>query len=85
MIKIPKVVNVVHDLANFGYTSKYGSPEENVLFKDLQAYAQDIDDMVSYARHLHKAGDIIGKHMDTCATCGHDIRHRIHLRSEENE
>lgn len=28
--------------------------------------------------HCHVAGTTIGKHIDECAKCGHDIRHPIH-------
>ncbi len=29
-------------------------------------------------KHVHVAGSTIGKHIDECARCGHDIRHEIH-------
>lgn len=28
--------------------------------------------------HTHRAGTTVGKHIDECALCGHDIRHSIH-------
>ena len=31
-------------------------------------------------KHIHKAGTTVGKHIDECALCGHDIRHEIHER-----
>jgi hypothetical protein len=31
--------------------------------------------------HFHHAGTIVGKDIDECALCGHDIRHSIHLRT----
>lgn len=30
--------------------------------------------------HTHVAGTTVGKHIDTCAVCGHDLRHEIHHR-----
>jgi hypothetical protein len=29
-------------------------------------------------RHTHAAGTMVGKDIDECARCGHDIRHAIH-------
>ncbi len=34
-------------------------------------------------KHIHRAGTIVGKHIDECALCGHDIRHEIHARLGE--
>jgi hypothetical protein len=31
--------------------------------------------------HTHAAGTMVGKPIDECAICGHDIRHEIHSRS----
>ena len=30
------------------------------------------------AKHIHVAGTTVGLDIDTCADCGHDIRHEIH-------
>ena len=30
--------------------------------------------------HHHVAGTTIGRPIDECAVCGHDIRHPIHIR-----
>ena len=30
--------------------------------------------------HTHAAGTMIGKDIDECAVCGHNIRHEIHAR-----
>jgi len=29
-------------------------------------------------RHVHVAGTTVGKDIDECARCGHDLRHSIH-------
>ena len=34
-------------------------------------------------KHIHKAGTTVGKGVDECALCGHDIRHEIHARLGE--
>lgn len=40
-----------------------------------------IEAMENYIEpHIHVAGTTIGKHIDTCAKCGHDLRHESHLR-----
>jgi len=33
-----------------------------------------------YTPHTHVAGTTHGLDIDTCARCGHDIRHNIHAR-----
>jgi hypothetical protein len=34
-------------------------------------------------RHYHVAGTTVGKHIDTCAACGNDLRSDIHFRVGE--
>ena len=34
-------------------------------------------------KHIHRAGTTVGKHIDECALCGHDIRHEIHAKLGE--
>jgi len=43
---------------------------------------QDIIDMANHGRHIHGAGKVVD--IDTCRFCGHDLRHMIHKRSNEN-
>lgn len=31
--------------------------------------------------HIHVAGHLVGKHIDECALCGHDIRSSVHSRA----
>lgn len=31
-------------------------------------------------KHMHVAGTTVGKHIDTCAVCGEDLRADIHAR-----
>lgn len=44
----------------------------------IRSWAQDSLDVVTETPHLHVAGTTIGRHIDECAKCGHDIRARIH-------
>ena len=39
----------------------------------------DIKDMIKYAKHIHKNNQVD----DSCAICGYDLRHSIHLRVGE--
>lgn len=31
-----------------------------------------------HLKHRHAAGTMVGKHIDTCAKCGRDLRNEIH-------
>ena len=37
-----------------------------------------IDEILDELRHYHGAGTMVGKDIDECAFCGHDIRNDIH-------
>lgn len=37
-----------------------------------------LDEMFAVLTHTHRAGTMVGKDIDTCADCGHDLRHDIH-------
>lgn len=45
---------------------------------ELAEHALDAADEIP---HTHVAGTTIGKHIDTCARCGRDLRHSVHQRS----
>lgn len=32
-------------------------------------------------RHMHVSGTVAGKDKDTCAYCGLDLRHEVHMRT----
>lgn len=55
----------------------------NVKVGNMENYDQEeIKDMIKFSRHIH-VNDQSGK--DTCKTCGHDLRHKIHLRYGEDK
>lgn len=45
---------------------------------DLTPEAQTLTVRQQIEPHIHVAGTTVGEHIDTCATCGRDIRDPIH-------
>lgn len=75
-----KIAEIVEQMEAFDCKCVVGTLEDTVAFKELKRYADEMDDILAHGKHTHKSGEMVGKHMDTCATCGHDIRHSIHHR-----
>lgn len=60
-----------------GFLEKYTIAIEELYEQETQ----DEKDMIKYAKHIHCNNGVD----DSCKICGHDLRHRIHLRiGEEN-
>ena len=61
--------------------NKISQPEFNLTLEDVTAilrnkWPDEILDMISYAQHTH----VNNQKDDICKKCGHDLRHRIHIR-----
>lgn len=66
-----------HDGRNT-WLMNYGTGDEAVALRKGRDLYFDPEFGAVNSGHIHVAGTTIGKDIDTCAKCGHDIRHEIH-------
>ena len=82
----PLVRHLENIIGNLGSALRQQIPSDDKIIMDnvREAYeaAQKALIVVRGRNHEHAAGTLVGKHIDECAICGHDIRHEIHRRME---
>lgn len=66
-----------HDGRN-SWLLNYGRGEEAQALREERHLPWSDKYQSAFPKHMHAAGTLIGKDIDTCAHCGADIRNEIH-------
>ena len=51
----------------------------------IHRLAHELDKVLKGEPHPHYAGTLADLDIDTCAVCGHDLRHELHWTKEQRE
>lgn len=66
-----------HDGRN-SWLLNYGRGEEADKLREARGLPWSVEYQAVFPKHIHAAGTLVGKDIDTCAHCGADIRNNIH-------
>lgn len=66
-----------HDGRN-SWLLNYGRGVEAEKLRQQRNWPWSDEFKAAFPKHIHAAGTWVGKHIDTCAHCGADIRNEIH-------
>ena len=70
-------------IGHLGAALRQQAPSDDKIImahvRDAYEAAQKALIVAQQRDHCHVAGTTVGKHIDECAVCGHDIRHPIHV------